>query len=372
LLRVVRVVRLARLVRTIRLIRLFKDLWLLVAGIFEAMWTLLWTWVLLFMLVYIFGIFTTRTIGQQSSEADDPEIYGYFGTLLRSMFTLFQVTTTEGWAVVARLCMERQPWSVVLFLSYLYITTFAVMNVVVAVIVENTLDQAGAQRQKHLAKQQELMLDSCVKIYQVFRKADADDDGIITQEEFHREIQSEDVRKGLQHLGIDMRQAANLFDILDYDESGGLDAEEFVGGMMKAVGLARAKDVLAVECDSRRSNKSLHEHLGRVVKQANKRIDEVEKGVEDLRSQVGLVLEALDKKLASDAKQPQQKPQQQLRQQNDLQGGDWKHNDKPNSGAIRAVTSPSAANDEANALPAINMNRPVESGHGRVASDVCT
>ena len=96
------------------------------------------------LLVYTFGIFATRMIGQE--QRGDPEIRKYFGTVPRSMFTLFQVTTTEGWATIARKAMERQPWTESFFLFYLYVTTFAVMNVVVAVIVENTLDQASDQR----------------------------------------------------------------------------------------------------------------------------------------------------------------------------------------------------------------------------------
>lgn len=301
LLRVLRVVRLGRLLRTIRLIRLFKNLWLLVAGIFEAMWTLLWTWVLLFMLIYVFGIFATRTVGQHSPRELDPEIYDYFGTLMRSMFTLFQVTTTEGWPDIARLCMDRQPWTVVLFLAYLYITTFAVMNVVVAVIVENTVDQAGAQRQKFQVKQQEIMVESCVKIYEVFRKADDDCDGVITSEEFKQQIEDAEVRQGLQQLGIDMRQAENLFGILDYDESGGLDAEEFVGGMMKAVGLARAKDVLAVEFDLRRSTRSLHDHIGRVAGETEDKISQVEHSVSAVRQHIGQIIEALDQRAATNS-----------------------------------------------------------------------
>merc|ERR1719473_2294555 len=90
---VMRVLRVARLARIFRLLRFFKELWLLVAGIFDAMRTLFWAWTLITLLIYIFGIFTTRMIGQAHIQVD--EIRDYFGDVPKSMFTLFQVMTTE-------------------------------------------------------------------------------------------------------------------------------------------------------------------------------------------------------------------------------------------------------------------------------------
>jgi len=227
---VLRILRLLRLLRVVRLIRLFHELWALVAGIVDAFSTLVWAWVLLGLLIYIFAIFTTRAIGKHHSADEDPLIKTYFGSMLESTFTLFSITTTEGWPEVARTCMKAQSWTWIVFISYLYMTTFAVMNVVVAVIVENTLDQAGAQREKFVAKQRVAQHASCIKIYKFFNDADADGDGSITAEEFRKEMQQPEVKEGLRQLGIDLRQAENLFSILDYDESGALDAEEFVGG----------------------------------------------------------------------------------------------------------------------------------------------
>merc|ERR1712196_105390 len=42
-----RMLRLARLARIIRLLRFFKELWLLVVGVFNAMRTLVWAWMLI-------------------------------------------------------------------------------------------------------------------------------------------------------------------------------------------------------------------------------------------------------------------------------------------------------------------------------------
>lgn len=39
----------------------------------------------------------------------------------RSMLTLFQATTTEGWADIARKVMEKQPWTAGFFILYLHV-----------------------------------------------------------------------------------------------------------------------------------------------------------------------------------------------------------------------------------------------------------
>merc|ERR1719456_991080 len=65
----------------------------------------------------------------------------------------------------------------------------------------------------------------------------------------------------LAEVGIDVRQAASLFEILDFDGSGVLEVEEFVEGVMKARGAAKAQDLLAVHCDVWRCEQRVIQHL---------------------------------------------------------------------------------------------------------------
>ncbi|CAE8707090.1 unnamed protein product, partial [Polarella glacialis] len=226
-----RLVRLTRVVRVFRLVRVLKGLWRLVVGIVNASWTLVWTWVLLALVIYIFSIVATRLIGQPHKGNADMD--AYFGTMGRSMFTLFQVTTTEGWADIARQSMQLEPWTAGFFILYLHVTTFAILNVMIAVIVENTLDQAGNQRTRFLEKKKMSQRETFQRIYKVFKDGDADKDGVLTKEEFLLEMNREDIKRHLEQIGINVCEAENLFSILDYDGSGSLDAEEFLQGLMK-------------------------------------------------------------------------------------------------------------------------------------------
>lgn len=287
--RLLRLIRLLRVARLFRLFRFFRTLWTLVAGIVEALITLLWTWVLYGMLVYLFSIVAARAIGKNDATMEE-----YFGTVPRSMFTLFQITTTEDWVSISRSSMSIQPWTGAFFVLYLYVTTFAAMNVVVAVIVENTLDQAGAQRAKFEQKAKESKENAAATIYKAFRAADVDSDGTVTKEEFIKGIQNEETARCLHQIGIDVRQAEHLFTLLDYDESGALDVDEFVGGMMKAVGPARSRDVLAIECDGLRVEKKVKAKIEALRKQTDVNMTSVEEGVKNLRDQVQAIIAAID------------------------------------------------------------------------------
>lgn len=234
------------------------------------------------LLIYLFGILTTRLLGHPYREID-PDVMDHFGTVSASMFTLFTVMTTEGWADVARTCMKHQSWSAFMFVIFMTCTTFAIMNVVVAVIVENTLDAAVHQKEDLMEKEEEEKRTACNKIGEVFRAADADGNGVLTKEEFIRALELPEVMKLLHEVGIDLRQAENLFDILDYDGSGSLDVAEFVEGVMKARGDAKAKDVLAVQCDFWRTDQKVNVALGKMQERTLTHMEAVEAGTAILK-----------------------------------------------------------------------------------------
>merc|ERR1719379_114947 len=102
-----RIVRLMKLTRIIRLLRFFKELWLLVASFGSAFKTLAWTFVLLIMVLYIFGILFVKILGKESKDEDIQE---WFGCLPGAMFTLFQIMTLESWSQIARAVWGTEQW----------------------------------------------------------------------------------------------------------------------------------------------------------------------------------------------------------------------------------------------------------------------
>ncbi len=88
---------------------------------------------LLGLMIYVSGVMGTKLFGEHTPE--------YFGDLGQSLWTLFQVMTGEAWPDVADAVMEHNPAAWVFFLLYILISTFVVLNLFLAVVV-NAMDHA--------------------------------------------------------------------------------------------------------------------------------------------------------------------------------------------------------------------------------------
>jgi len=252
--RMLRMIRLIRLVRLVRLIRMFKGLWLVVSGLIQSLRTILWVSVLLLVLCYVCGILATLSIGRNAAYEGYEKISGgwdhrkYFGTLPRSMVTMFQIVTLENWCdPIVRHVLTNQPAMAIFFLIFIFLTTFGLLNLVVGIIVENTLSVArnNTTKIKKVKDLEQKRILSAMK--DIFIAGDVDKSGTIDLEEFENMLQAKKVTSKLLACGIAVDEARELFHILDLDGSGILDIDEFVGGCLKLKGVAKSKDLLAVQ-----------------------------------------------------------------------------------------------------------------------------
>lgn len=290
-----RIARLLRVVRALRLIRFFKDLWLIVSGVLQSARVVLWAWALILLIIYISGILITRMVGQPYSH--DPVIFMYFGDVPRSMFSMFEVMTIEGWPTMSRRSMQYLPSVWIFFVLFISFTSFGIMNVLTAVIVESTLDMSRKHQQDiakklHIEKKRALN-----KIYSVFKLADRDGNEQLSKEEFLAALKMPDVVRALYECDIDMGDAESLFDILDYDGSGELDVTEFIQGCMSARGGAKARDVLAAQCDLWRTQTRMADMLKSTVDEWGQEFDSLEKEFVEIRQYLGKFAFPLDENI---------------------------------------------------------------------------
>jgi fatty acid desaturase len=80
-----------------------------------------------------------------------PDRFGHLGT---SLFTLFQVMTTDDWAAVAGQAMETHPLAWIFFVVYILVSTFAVLNLFIAVVVRAMEQQVAADMEANVAERQ--------------------------------------------------------------------------------------------------------------------------------------------------------------------------------------------------------------------------
>ena len=118
-LRVLRVLRLVSVVPTMR--RVIEGLLSAIPGIASVS-----TIMLLFF--YVFAVIGTHLYSDTFPQ--------WFGTLGETMFTLFQIMTLESWSMgIVRPVMEQHPAAWVFFVLYILVTTFTMLNLFIAIIV---------------------------------------------------------------------------------------------------------------------------------------------------------------------------------------------------------------------------------------------
>jgi len=283
--RVIRITRLVRLLRVARIVRFIRALNLLVVSIILTMRSLLWAVVLLGFIVYLFAIVVCQGVTSylqdqcQHVECPDQEhLEVYWGSLLRACLSLFLmlVGMSESWDNVCRALEYIDPLLAVVVLFYIVVCQFAVLNVVTGVFCQGAIEGAQKDRESvvhHLLSTRKVYYDTLREQFAaMFKRLKTTTDGTVSFEDFKDQFETQAVHEYFALLDLDISDAYMLFTLLDEDESGGIDIEEFVEGCLRLKGAARSIDLAILERDIRVANtglaseiRGLREVLGKQV-----------------------------------------------------------------------------------------------------------
>jgi voltage-gated sodium channel len=121
------VLRALRVLRVLRLISAVPAMRRVVTGLLAAVPGMASIGALLALVIYVAAVMATKLFGDISP--------AYFGDLGTTLFTLFQTMTGEAWPEIAREVMAAAPLAWIFFVIYILISSFAVLNLFIAVIV---------------------------------------------------------------------------------------------------------------------------------------------------------------------------------------------------------------------------------------------
>jgi len=122
------VLRALRVLRVLRLITILPNMRRVVAGLLSAVPGLASVFGIMAIIFYVGSVIATKLFG-----ADFPD---WFGTLGLSAYSLFQVMTLESWSMgIVRPVMEVFPYAWIFFIFFILISTFTMLNLFIAVIV---------------------------------------------------------------------------------------------------------------------------------------------------------------------------------------------------------------------------------------------
>ena len=121
------VARLVRVFRVLRMVSIVPELRLLLNSIISALPRLGYVAALIFIIFYIYA-----AAGSLFFDRINPELWGNISI---AMLTLFRVMTFEDWTDVMYETMDVYPWSWIFYLTFIFLTTFAFLNMVIGIVV---------------------------------------------------------------------------------------------------------------------------------------------------------------------------------------------------------------------------------------------
>ncbi|MEM8694943.1 MAG: ion transporter [Pseudomonadota bacterium] len=122
------VLRALRILRVLRLISVIPKMRQVVQGLLSAIPAMGSVILLLILIFYVFATMATKLFGETFPQ--------WFGSIGASLYSLFQIMTLESWSMgIVRPVMEEYPMAWIFFVPFILITSFVVLNLFIAIIV---------------------------------------------------------------------------------------------------------------------------------------------------------------------------------------------------------------------------------------------
>ncbi|CAK9045815.1 unnamed protein product [Durusdinium trenchii] len=251
-LRVIKLIRIVRTLRVVKTVAAFRQLRILVGTCFASIGALGWSMVLLLLLKLGFALAISQALQGyiQDLEASYDSrilIYDYYGSFLRALYTMFEITHSGSWPARVRPVIEKvNAWYALPFLGYITLVVFAVIRIVTALFLKETLESSANDADIAMESQSHEAAKLNQKLEALFRAMDEDEGGALSREELVSAMSLPSVQRYMQILEVRTADYEDLFDILD-DGDGRITITEFVQGLKKIKGNARAIDMVKLQ-----------------------------------------------------------------------------------------------------------------------------
>lgn len=254
----IRICDLLKLGKNPKLHKRLEELQLIIQGLQDSFRALAWTVVLAAIFIYIWSVLLTKQIGHNADVYRDyTKMSGgwnheeFFGTVGRSMYTLFQCMTLDGWSSqIARHITDNQGAMAGFFIGFLLLTSFGLLNIAISIMVENMLAASLHNQTKLRVREERARRAELESVREIFLISDTDGSGSIDLKEFTKAMENPEVQWRMRQLELPAADAAKLFGVMDGDGSRTLSIDEFLKGCTKLKGPAQSRDMLAVQAQA--------------------------------------------------------------------------------------------------------------------------
>jgi len=135
------VLRALRVLRVLRLLTMVPAMRRVVGALLTAIPGMGSIALVLLIIYYVFAVIATNLFADAYPE--------WFGSLGRSLYTLFQIMTLESWSMgIARPVMDEFPYAWALFIPFILVATFTMLNLFIAIIVNAMQTHAESEQRE--------------------------------------------------------------------------------------------------------------------------------------------------------------------------------------------------------------------------------
>jgi len=231
----VRTLRLARLARVLRLMVRFRTLCLLVQGLLNSLMTLVWTCIIICILLFVFAVLGLELLQPDplASEEYNKVASEHFGSLIKAIISLLQGLTLDSFGVIYRPVMLAKPLTVFYFVPFLMVVSIALMNLVTALMVNFSLEQAAKDRQADEQAYSRQKAEVVRILEAAFRELDTGRSGRIDLADML--AAPEELRTlicEVADVGTDEGDLVYVFRTLDFEKRGYVKIEDFCQGLL--------------------------------------------------------------------------------------------------------------------------------------------
>ena len=156
--------RLLRLGRIARLLRFLPDARVLISTVVRSIPPLGSIVVLTVLILFIYGMIGWTLFGQALPES--------WGTVTRSMLTLFILLTLENFPTYLEEALTVTPWATVYFVSYVLVAAFVIFNLLIGIII-SSMESAREREALREAQESGITGDAVARIHDIREALDA-------------------------------------------------------------------------------------------------------------------------------------------------------------------------------------------------------
>jgi len=203
----------------------------------------------------------------------------YFGTITRSMVSLFGIVLLSEWSLI-RPIAEVHPAMIPFFVIVVVLVTFGVLNVIIGIVVEKTTSAVQKFQQERVQARKKEQASIAEQLCELAFEIDTDGDARICIEELRASFENEKLRDLFFKLDLPLGfEEVEFLYMLDVDGNGSLSKQEFVHGILRLIFCSDFQR----DCLHNMSIGALHHSLHKAF---NDLREELRKGIAEISQEV--------------------------------------------------------------------------------------